>query len=141
MPSGSRLRVYTATDCSLKIRLSQTTYHSRRTELKQTRPRSASRYSRISNHEGRHERRSIDANFDNLFGSTRHQRFTDYLNQRILGQDALNTRLLIALLADGHLLVEGAPGLAKTTAIKTLAAGLEAIFIVSSSRQICCRRI
>ncbi|HPE74130.1 MAG TPA: AAA family ATPase, partial [Candidatus Competibacter sp.] len=47
----------------------------------------------------------------------------DYLNRRILGQDALNTRLLIALLADGHLLVEGAPGLAKTTAIKTLAAG------------------
>ena len=52
----------------------------------------------------------------------------DYLNQRILGQDALNTRLLIALLADGHLLVEGAPGLAKTTAIKTLAAGLEGDF-------------
>ena len=37
-------------------------------------------------------------------------------------------RLLIALLADGHLLVEGAPGLAKTTAIKTLADGLEADF-------------
>ena len=37
-------------------------------------------------------------------------------------------RLLVALLADGHLLVEGAPGLAKTTAIKTLASGLEADF-------------
>ena len=35
---------------------------------------------------------------------------------------------MIALLADGHLLVEGAPGLAKTTAIKTLASGLEADF-------------
>ena len=52
----------------------------------------------------------------------------DHLNQRILGQEALNTRLLITLLADGHLLVEGAPGLAKTTAIKTLAAGLEGDF-------------
>lgn len=52
----------------------------------------------------------------------------DYLNRHILGQEALNTRLLITLLADGHLLVEGAPGLAKTTAIKTLAAGLEGDF-------------
>ncbi|MCP5197077.1 MAG: AAA family ATPase [Gammaproteobacteria bacterium] len=51
-----------------------------------------------------------------------------YLNQRILGQEALNLRLLVALLADGHLLVEGAPGLAKTTAIKTLAGGLECDF-------------
>ena len=37
-------------------------------------------------------------------------------------------RLLVALLADGHLLVEGAPGLAKTRAIKELAGGLEAEF-------------
>ncbi|MDE2257144.1 MAG: MoxR family ATPase, partial [Xanthomonadaceae bacterium] len=37
-------------------------------------------------------------------------------------------RLLIALLADGHLLVEGAPGLAKTTAIKELAARIEGDF-------------
>ena len=46
----------------------------------------------------------------------------------IVGQSALVERLLIALLADGHLLVEGAPGLAKTTAIRTLAAHLEADF-------------
>ncbi|MCB1777765.1 MAG: AAA family ATPase, partial [Candidatus Competibacteraceae bacterium] len=52
----------------------------------------------------------------------------DDLNQRILGQEMLNIRLLVALLADGHLLVEGAPGLAKTTAIKTLAGGLEGDF-------------
>jgi len=50
------------------------------------------------------------------------------LNASIIGQEALVTRLLIALLADGHLLVEGAPGLAKTTAIKNLAAGLEGDF-------------
>jgi MoxR-like ATPase len=43
------------------------------------------------------------------------------LEERIIGQQALVDRLLIALLADGHLLVEGAPGLAKTTAIKELA--------------------
>ncbi|APC97856.1 AAA family ATPase [Francisella frigiditurris] len=44
----------------------------------------------------------------------------EYLNNRVVGQENLNKRLLIALLAGGHLLVEGAPGLAKTTAIKTL---------------------
>jgi MoxR-like ATPase len=50
------------------------------------------------------------------------------IGQQILGQQALIERLLIALLADGHLLVEGAPGLAKTSAIKALAAGIEADF-------------
>lgn len=43
------------------------------------------------------------------------------IEQYILGQTDLVQRLIIALLADGHLLVEGAPGLAKTKAIKTLA--------------------
>lgn len=52
----------------------------------------------------------------------------DALSARIVGQSALVERLLIALLADGHLLVEGAPGLAKTTAIRALAARLEADF-------------
>ena len=52
----------------------------------------------------------------------------DYMNSQILGQQALVTRMLITLLADGHLLVEGAPGLAKTRAVKTLAAGLEGDF-------------
>src|SRR5690606_22773173 len=51
-----------------------------------------------------------------------------FLSTQILGQDRLIDRLLIALLADGHLLVEGAPGLAKTRAIKELAGGLEAEF-------------
>lgn len=50
------------------------------------------------------------------------------LSSRILGQERLVERLLIALLADGHLLVEGAPGLAKTRAIKELAEGVEAEF-------------
>ncbi|MEC9083594.1 MAG: MoxR family ATPase [Pseudomonadota bacterium] len=46
----------------------------------------------------------------------------------MIGQDKLVDRLLIALLADGHLLVEGAPGLAKTTAVKALADHLEGDF-------------
>ncbi|MBF0175400.1 MAG: MoxR family ATPase [Magnetococcales bacterium] len=50
------------------------------------------------------------------------------LCERIIGQDGLLRRLLVALLADGHLLVEGAPGLAKTRAVKELAAGLEGDF-------------
>ncbi|MEP4485157.1 MAG: MoxR family ATPase [Halioglobus sp.] len=51
-----------------------------------------------------------------------------WLSEQIIGQAHLVQRLLIALLADGHLLVEGAPGLAKTRAIKSLADGLEGSF-------------
>ena len=51
-----------------------------------------------------------------------------WMNQQIIGQTALVERLIIALLADGHLLVEGPPGLAKTKAVKTLAEGIEGDF-------------
>jgi MoxR-like ATPase len=51
-----------------------------------------------------------------------------WLSSQILGQPKLVDRLLIALLADGHLLVEGAPGLAKTKAIKSLADGIDGRF-------------
>ena len=51
-----------------------------------------------------------------------------WLGGKIIGQEKLVNRLLMALLADGHLLVEGAPGLAKTKAIKTLADGIEGEF-------------
>ena len=50
------------------------------------------------------------------------------LGARIVGQAKLIERLLIAILADGHLLVEGAPGLAKTRAIKVLGDGIEGDF-------------
>lgn len=50
------------------------------------------------------------------------------LQQSIIGQEHLVERLLISLLADGHLLVEGAPGLAKTKAIKALSDCLEGNF-------------
>ncbi len=52
----------------------------------------------------------------------------DELQRCIIGQPHLISCLLIALLADGHLLVEGAPGLAKTTAVKALAARIRADF-------------
>jgi len=53
---------------------------------------------------------------------------TRWLSQRIIGQEALLQRLMTALLCGGHLLVEGAPGLAKTRAIKELAAVVEGDF-------------
>ncbi len=56
------------------------------------------------------------------------QNLKTFLEQRIIGQEALVEKILIALLADGHLLVEGAPGLAKTRAIKELARGVEGDF-------------
>jgi MoxR-like ATPase len=52
-------------------------------------------------------------------------RLREYLSSQIIGQQVLVERLLIALLADGHLLVEGPPGLAKTRAIKALAHAVE----------------
>lgn len=63
--------------------------------------------------------------------SKNHQLFAtleQYLSSRIIGQKALVHKILIALLADGHLLVEGAPGLAKTRAIKELSEVIEGDF-------------
>ncbi|MFL0802312.1 MAG: MoxR family ATPase [Agarilytica sp.] len=59
---------------------------------------------------------------------TQIQSLLTWLETQIVGQPALMERLLIALIADGHLLVEGAPGLAKTKAIKTLSDGIEGDF-------------
>ena len=56
------------------------------------------------------------------------QQLLKFIATRIIGQKVLVNRLLIALLADGHLLVEGAPGLAKTRAIKVLGEGIEGDF-------------
>jgi MoxR-like ATPase len=53
---------------------------------------------------------------------------SNWLSSQIIGQQTLVERILIALLADGHLLVEGAPGLAKTKAIKSLSEGIEGNF-------------
>ena len=56
------------------------------------------------------------------------QRLRDYVASQVLGQERLVERMLIALLADGHILVEGAPGLAKTRAINVLSRGIEGDF-------------
>ena len=51
-----------------------------------------------------------------------------YLDSKIIGQKDLVKKLMITLLADGHALLEGAPGLAKTKAIKTLSECIKATF-------------
>jgi len=56
------------------------------------------------------------------------QQLRDGLQKSIIGQPKLVERLLLTLLADGHLLVEGAPGLAKTKAINALAERMEGEF-------------
>ncbi len=53
---------------------------------------------------------------------------TEWLTRRIIGQERLLERLMMALLCGGHLLVEGAPGLAKTRAVKELAHAVEGDF-------------
>jgi MoxR-like ATPase len=58
--------------------------------------------------------------------------FVDLLTRetgkRIVGQGAMVERLLLGLLADGHILLEGVPGLAKTLAINTLSSAVDAAF-------------
>ena len=62
---------------------------------------------------------------------TSYQQFStlySYMREKIIGQTHLCQRLIIALLANGHILAEGAPGLAKTRAASTLACCLSAAF-------------
>ncbi len=60
-----------------------------------------------------------NSNFDKL---------RQFIQGKIIGQEKLINRLMIALLAEGHLLVEGAPGLAKTRAVHALSQGMEGGF-------------
>jgi len=52
----------------------------------------------------------------------------DHMQKVIVGQHKLIDRIMIGVLTGGHLLLEGPPGLAKTTAVKTLASGIHATF-------------
>lgn len=61
------------------------------------------------------------------------------LSRVIVGQNALLDRLVIGLLPGGHVLVEGLPGLAKTTAVKTLAAAIHGSFRRIQFTPICCQ--
>lgn len=56
------------------------------------------------------------------------RKILDEMDKIVVGQGYLIERLLIALLADGHLLIEGVPGLAKTTIVKALSGAIEARF-------------
>lgn len=56
------------------------------------------------------------------------KKLTDEIGKIMVGQHYLIERLLIGILANGHILVEGVPGLAKTTAIKTLAQAIDISF-------------
>lgn len=51
-----------------------------------------------------------------------------YIRSHLIGQTDLIDAMLVCLISDGHLLVEGMPGLAKTTAVKSLAEGIESDF-------------
>ena len=53
---------------------------------------------------------------------------TAEVGKRMVGQAAIVDRVLVALLADGHILLEGVPGLAKTLLVKTLAEAIDADF-------------
>ena len=59
---------------------------------------------------------------------TNFETLQSYLESQIIGQHDLVKQLLIALLADGHILVEGPPGLAKTRAVKSLSDCVEGDF-------------
>ncbi len=56
------------------------------------------------------------------------RRLTDHIGQTIVGQEAMIRKMLVGLLADGHILLEGVPGLAKTTAVACLARGIKTGF-------------
>ena len=56
------------------------------------------------------------------------KKLTSEISKVIVGQNELISRLILAILANGHILIEGVPGLAKTTAVKTLASALNTGF-------------
>jgi MoxR-like ATPase len=59
-----------------------------------------------------------------LTGPTWSQKLRDEIGKAVIGQDAVVERLLVALLANGHVLLEGMPGLAKTLLVKSLGTAL-----------------
>src|SRR5256885_5432796 len=59
-----------------------------------------------------------------ITGPTWSQKLRDEIGKAVIGQDAVVERMLVALLANGHVLLEGMPGLAKTLLIKSLGTAL-----------------
>jgi MoxR-like ATPase len=68
------------------------------------------------------------------------RRLLEQMHRVIVGQDELLHRMLIGLLSNGHMLIEGVPGLAKTTAVSCLAGGSTPASSGCSSRPTCCPR-
>ncbi len=60
--------------------------------------------------------------------NTRFLSLKNHISRTIVGQRDLVDNLLVAILAEGHVLIEGVPGLAKTTAVRTLATGMDVSF-------------
>ena len=78
--------------------------------------------------DARHRRTTNETEPDVLDGRTTSEAVLFEIRRIIVGQDAMLERVLVALLAGGHLLLEGVPGLAKTLTVKTLAEVLDASF-------------
>src|SRR3989338_1221392 len=72
---------------------------------------------------GKHQHKGV-----NMQHQARIVELRNALDTYIVGQKDLLDKLVIALLAGGHILVEGLPGLAKTTAVKALASAVHASF-------------
>jgi len=70
----------------------------------------------------------LDKNPDKSSGWQKLANLKQAIEQQVIGQRSLVESMLLCLLCDGHALIEGMPGLAKTTAAKALAAGIEADF-------------
>ena len=60
------------------------------------------------------------------------------IRKAIIGQDRLVERTLVGLLADGHILLEGVPGLAKTLLVKTIGQAIQAEFSRIQLTPTCC---
>lgn len=56
------------------------------------------------------------------------EKLKEHLNHAVIGQPDLTNELLVALIANGHVLLEGPPGIAKTTAAKALASAIDSRF-------------
>ena len=63
------------------------------------------------------------------------------MNSAILGQEELINKILIAMLSNGHILLEGVPGLAKTLMVKTLSSLIKTNFKEFNLLLICCQQI
>ena len=72
---------------------------------------------------------NLSAINDRIAGSSEFvQPLRDSLNKVIIGQERLIDKIIICMLADGHMLLEGVPGLAKTLTVKTLASSIDTNF-------------